>query len=150
MDLDISVVSKLRSPPQPEGRSQTPDSWEPGWAAVLTAERRLDTPLCSLQRVSLLPSHRHRVVKGNVWPHANVSCAKGPNGTVIYCFVFFLFGKMLNTPLFPCPHVLFKSCCINTQLLRIHLWSFKTQPSCEGKNTASLFVSFVRPYSAYV
>lgn len=56
---------------------------------------------------------------------------------------------MLNTPLFPCPQVLFKSCCINTLLLKIHLWSFKTQPSCENKNTASLFVSFVQHHAIY-
>lgn len=31
------------------------------------------------------------------------------------------------------------SCCINTRLLKIHSWSFNTQPSCEHKNTGSLF-----------
>lgn len=57
---------------------------------------------------------------------------------------------MLNTPLFPCPQVLFKSCCINTLLLKIHLWSFKTQPSCcEGKNTGSLFVSLLQLHAVY-
>lgn len=62
---------------------------------------------------------------------------------------FFLFGKMLNTALFPCPQVLYKSCCINTLLLKINLWSFKTQHSREGGNTASLFVSFVQLHAVY-
>lgn len=74
MDLDISVVRRLSSPPRPWGTSLTPDSWEPGWAAAKAAEH---------SSLSLLPSHRQGVVKGSVWPHANVSCATGPIGTVI-------------------------------------------------------------------
>ncbi|MEQ2234934.1 hypothetical protein ILYODFUR_036502 [Ilyodon furcidens] len=59
---------------QPAGAGLLTDSWEPRRAAAKQLRERLNAPLCV--RVTPVPSHRHSVVKGNVWSHANVSHPK--------------------------------------------------------------------------
>ncbi|MEQ2187187.1 hypothetical protein GOODEAATRI_002028 [Goodea atripinnis] len=72
----VSQLHQLQSAEKPATLSQLSaglltDSWEPRRAAAKRLRERLNAPLCV--RVTPVPSHRHSVVKGNVWSHANVA-----------------------------------------------------------------------------